>query len=55
MIKGTYIFSQDGQEIYRSENIITKFGKRFFTNFIAGNINDLEKDMAFGIGSTAAS
>jgi hypothetical protein len=55
MLKGTYIFSQDGQEIYRSENIITKFGKRFFTNFIAGNISDLEKDMAFGIGSTAAS
>jgi len=55
MIKGTYIFSQDGKEIHRSENIITKFGKRFFTNFIAGNINDLEKDMAFGIGSTAAS
>jgi hypothetical protein len=55
MIKGTYIFSQDGQEIYRSKNVITKFGKRFFTNFIAGNINDLEKDMAFGIGSTAAS
>jgi hypothetical protein len=54
MLKGTYIFSQDGKEIYRSENIITKFGKRFFTNFIAGNISDLEKDMAFGIGSTSA-
>lgn len=55
MLKGTYIFSQDGKEICRSENIITKFGKRFFTNFIAGNISDLEKDMAFGIGTTAAS
>lgn len=55
MLKGTYIFSQDGKEICRSENIITKFGKRFFTNFIAGNVSDLEKDMAFGIGTTAAS
>jgi hypothetical protein len=55
MLKGTYIFSQDGKEICRSENIITKFGKRFFTNFIAGNVSDLEKDMAFGIGSTTAS
>lgn len=54
MIKGTYIFSQNGKEFYRSENIITKFGKRFFTNFIAGNISDLEKDMAFGIDSTTA-
>lgn len=55
MLKGTYIFSQDGKEICRSENVITKFGKRFFTNFIAGNVSDLEKDMAFGIGTTAAS
>lgn len=55
MLKGTYIFSQEGKEICRSENVITKFGKRFFTNFIAGNINDLEKDIAFGIGSTTAS
>ncbi len=54
MIKGTYIFYQDGKEICRSSNIITKFGKRFLTNFIAGNILDPAKDMAFGIDSTAA-
>ena len=54
MIKGTYIFYQDGKEIYRSSNLITKFGKRFLTNFIAGNIEDPSKDMAFGIKSTAA-
>ena len=54
MIKGTYIFYEDGKEIYRSSNIITKFGKRFFTNVIAGNIpNDL-KDIAIGIDSTTA-
>jgi len=54
MIKGTYIFYQDGKEIYRTENVITKFGKRFLTNFIAGNINSNKKDMAIGIDSTSA-
>lgn len=54
MIKGTYIFYQDGQEICRSSNVVTKFGKRFLTNFIAGNIPNLGKDMAIGIDSTAA-
>jgi hypothetical protein len=54
MIKGTYIFYEDGKEIYRSANIITKFGKRFFTNFIAGNIESSDKDLAIGIDSTSA-
>lgn len=54
MIKGTYIFYQDGKEIHRSENVITKFGKRFITNFIAGNINTAKKDIAIGIDSTSA-
>jgi hypothetical protein len=54
MIKGTYIFYQDGKEIHRSSNVITKFGKRFLTNFIAGNINSNKKDMAIGIDSTTA-
>ena len=49
MIKGTYVFYQDGKEFYRSSNVITKFGKRFLTNFIAGNITNANKDMAFGI------
>lgn len=54
MIKGTYIFYDDGKEIGRHHNVITKFGKRFLTNFIAGNISSLGKDMAFGIDNTAA-
>jgi len=49
MIRGTYIFYQDGKEICRSSNVITKFGKRFLTNFIAGNIANANKDMAFGV------
>jgi hypothetical protein len=54
MIKGTYIFYQEGKEIYRSPNLITNFGKRFIANFIAGNIQDASKDIAIGIDSTAA-
>jgi len=54
MIKGTYIFYQDGQEIFRSSNVITKFGKRFLTNMIAGNVSNLKKDIAIGIDSQAA-
>lgn len=49
MIKGTYIVYEDGIEISRSENAITKFGKRFLTNYIAGSIPSFAKDMAFGI------
>ena len=54
MIKGTYIFYENGQEILRSSNVITKFGKRFLTNLIAGNVNFDKKDIALGIGETAA-
>jgi hypothetical protein len=54
MIKGTYIYYEDGQEIYRSENVITKYGKRFLTSFIAGRDSFQSKSMAFGIDSTAA-
>ena len=51
MIKGTYIFYEDGLEIYRSENVITKFGKRFLTNYLAGNTQFAEKDIAIGIAT----
>lgn len=49
MLKGTYIIYENGKEICREQNAITLFGKRFFTNFIAGNIKSLSKDLAFGI------
>ena len=54
MIKGTYIYYEDGKEVARSTNIITKFGKRYLTNFLAGKVDTANKDMAFGIGSTTA-
>lgn len=34
--------------------MITKFGKRFLTNLIAGNISNQGKDIAIGIDSTSA-
>jgi len=49
MIKGTYIVYEDGKEIARNNNAITKFGKRFLTNYIAGSIGSFTKDMAFGV------
>jgi hypothetical protein len=54
MIKGTYIYYQDGKEIARSSNVITKFGKRFLTNTIGGNVSNLKKDIAIGIDYTGA-
>lgn len=35
--------------------MITKFGKRFLTNIIAGNASNLNKDLAIGIDSSPAS
>jgi hypothetical protein len=54
MIKGTYIFYEDGKEVYRSSNVVTKFGKRFLTNFIAGRTSFNEKSIAIGIDEIAA-
>ena len=54
MIKGTYIVYENNKEVVRQSNIITKFGKRFLTNYLAGNITNPQKDMAFGIDSTSA-
>jgi hypothetical protein len=54
-IIGEYIFYEDGKEIYRNKNLITKFGKRYLTQYLAGQSNTNLKDIAIGIGSTAAS
>ena len=34
--------------------MITKFGKRFLISYLAGNVDFVKKDIALGIGSTAA-
>jgi hypothetical protein len=54
MITGEYIFYQDGKEIYRSPNTITKFGKRFLTTYLAGNVSFNSRDIAIGIDNTAS-
>jgi hypothetical protein len=50
-MKGTYIFYQDGVELHRQDNILTKFGKRFLTNYLAGTLGFSSKAIAIGIGS----
>jgi hypothetical protein len=51
---GEYVFYDNDKEIYRSKNLITKFGKRYLTQYLAGQSNTNLKDIALGIGSTAA-
>ena len=52
---GEYVFYEDNKEVYRSKNLLTKFGKRYLTQYLAGQSNTNLKDIAIGIGSTAAS
>jgi hypothetical protein len=54
-LAGQYRFYEDGKEIYRSKNILTKFGKRYITQYPAGQAATNAKDIAIGIGSTVAS
>ena len=53
-IFGEYVFYEDGKEIHRSKNILTKFGKRYITQYLAGQQLSPDKDIAIGVGSTAA-
>jgi len=53
-IFGEYVFYEDGKEIHRSKNILTKFGKRYITQYLAGKNSSPDKDIAIGIGSTTA-
>lgn len=54
MISGEYIFSQDGIEIGRSKNILTKYGKRYITEYLSGQSSSSLKDIAIGISTTPA-
>jgi hypothetical protein len=51
---GEYTFYEDDKEIYRSKNLLTKFGKRYITQYLAGQSNTNLKDIALGVGSIAA-
>jgi len=52
-IQGTYTFYKDGIEVGKSNNILTKFGKRFLTNYLAGSTSFNSKNIVIGIGDTA--
>jgi hypothetical protein len=54
-IKGEYVFYENGKEIGRTSNLLTKYGKRFLTSYLAGAVPFNNKDIAIGIGNTAAS
>lgn len=51
---GEYVFYEDNKELYRSKNLLTKFGKRYLTQYLAGQSNTNLKSIALGVGSTAA-
>jgi len=51
---GEYVFYDNDKEIYRSKNLLTKFGKRYLTQYLAGQSNTSLKDISLGVGSTAA-
>jgi hypothetical protein len=53
-LTGEYFFYEDGKEIYRSKNILTKFGKRYITQYLAGKAISNSKDIVLGVGSTQA-
>lgn len=53
-VVGEYIFYDDNKEVYRSKNLLTKFGKRYLTQYLAGQSNTNLKDIALGVGSTTA-
>lgn len=55
LMNGEYVFYENGIEIHREKNLITKFGKRFLTGYLAGHSSFTQKDIAVGIGTTAAS
>jgi hypothetical protein len=55
LFSGEYVFYENGVEVHREKNLITKFGKRFLTGYLAGQNSFAQKDIAVGIGTTAAS
>jgi hypothetical protein len=48
MLKGTYVFKQDGQEIGRSENLITTNGKNAILQYLSGSLTDWATSIGVG-------
>ena len=49
IVHGEYVFSQDGVEVGRSKNILTKYGRRYITEYLSGQSTNPLKDIAVGI------
>jgi hypothetical protein len=57
MINGSYVFIKNGEEVARSNNILTTLGKDLIIKYISGSISNWGDSLAVGIGydgSTAA-
>jgi hypothetical protein len=54
-LTGTYSFYENGVKIGEHKNLLTNYGKRFLTSYLAGNVDFTSKDLSLGIGKTAAS
>jgi hypothetical protein len=48
MLKGTYVFKQDGIEIGRSENIVTTNGKTAILQYLCGSVSEWASSIAVG-------
>jgi hypothetical protein len=49
MLKGTYVFKQNGVEVGRSNNIITTNGQNAILQYISGNSSDWASSIAVGV------
>lgn len=54
-IKGRYKIYENGIEVCNQNNILTKFGKRFLTNYLAGSTSFSSKNIVIGLGDTTPS
>ena len=55
MLKGTYVFKQNGIEIGRSENVITTNGKQAIVQYLANSSNEWAAALSVGGINTATS
>jgi hypothetical protein len=53
MMTGYYVIKDSGVEIARSNNIITKVGKRHILDYLANKVADRNRYIGIGIGSSA--
>lgn len=53
-IFGEYSFYENKVEVYKSKNILTKFGKRYLTQYLAGQAANNSKDIAIGVSGASA-